>query len=38
MKRKQYTGEFKARVAIEAIKEEKTANEIVGQYEVHFRL
>lgn len=38
MKRKQYTGEFKARVAIEAIKAEMTANEIVGQYKVHFRL
>ncbi|TWU50485.1 hypothetical protein B188_29170 [Candidatus Brocadiaceae bacterium B188] len=32
MERKQYNGEFKARVAIEAIKGEKTANEIAGQY------
>lgn len=35
MERKQYNGEFKARVAIEAIKGEKTANELAGQYGVH---
>ena len=35
MERKQYNGEFKARVAIEAIKGEKTANEIAGQCGVH---
>ena len=29
MERKQYNGEFKARVAIEAIKGEKTVNELV---------
>ena len=35
MSRKHYNGEFKARVAIEAIKGEKTANEITGQYGIH---
>ncbi len=41
MERKQYAGEFKERVAIEAIKGEKgekgekAANEIAGQYGVH---
>ena len=35
MVRKHYNGEFKARVAIAAIKGEKTANEIAGEYGVH---
>jgi putative transposase len=35
MKRKRYGKEFKARVALEAIKGEKTANELVAEYEVH---
>lgn len=34
-KRKQYPKEFKARVAMEAIKEEKTIAEISSEYEVH---
>ena len=35
MERKQYNGEFKARIAVEAIKGEKTANEIAGENGVH---
>jgi transposase-like protein len=35
MKRKQYSKDFKARVALEAIKGQKTANELAGEYEVH---
>lgn len=35
MERKRYNAEFKAKVAIEAIKGEKTANEIAGEYGVH---
>jgi len=35
MERKRYSGEFKAKVAIEAIKGEKTASEIAGEYGVH---
>ena len=34
-KRRQFTAEFKARVAIEAIKGQKTIQEIVAHYEVH---
>lgn len=34
-KRKQYPKEFKARVALEAVKEEKTIAEISSEYEVH---
>ena len=33
--RKRYDGAFKARVAVEAIKGEKTLNEIAGLYGVH---
>lgn len=35
MQRKQYSGEFKAKVALEAIKGLKTLNELASQYEVH---
>jgi transposase-like protein len=34
-KRRTYDDNFKARVALEAIKGEKTISEIAGQYEVH---
>jgi len=34
-KRKVYDNNYKARVALEAIKGEKTISEIAGQYEVH---
>ena len=35
MKRKEYGGEFKARVALAAIKGEKTINEISSVYGIH---
>lgn len=35
MERKHYSVEFKAKVAIEAIRGEKTVNELVGEYGVH---
>jgi len=35
MKRQRYSKEFKAKVALDAIKGQKTANEIAGEYEVH---
>jgi len=35
MKRKRYSKEFKARVALEAIKGQKTASEIASEYGVH---
>ncbi len=34
-KRRQFTAEFKARVAIEAIKGQKTIQEIAAHYQVH---
>lgn len=34
-KRKQYSPQFKAKVALEAIRGEKTVSEIASQYEVH---
>ena len=35
MKRKSYSKEFKAKVALEALKGQKTANEIASEYGVH---
>ena len=34
-KRKQYSPQFKAKVALEAIRGEKTVSELASQYEVH---
>ena len=34
-KRKQYSKQFKFRVALEAVKEQKTINEIASAYQVH---
>lgn len=34
-KRRKHTAKFKARVALEAIKEQKTANEIASAHEIH---
>ena len=34
-KRKQYSRQFKFRVALEAVKEQKTINEIASAYQVH---
>jgi len=34
-KRKQYKADFKARVALAAIKAEQTVNELAGHYEIH---
>lgn len=33
--RKTYSGKFKGKVALEAVKEEKTIAELASQYEVH---
>jgi transposase-like protein len=33
--RRQYTGQFKFRVALEALQETKTISEIASQYEIH---
>lgn len=33
--RKKHTAQFKARVALEALKERKTANQIASEYQVH---
>ena len=38
MKRKRYSKDFKARVAVEAIKDQKTANELASEYEIHASL
>lgn len=35
MQRKRHSADFKARVALEAIKENKTLNELAKEYEVH---
>ena len=35
MKHKQHSKEFKAKVALEALKGQKTVNEIAAEYEVH---
>ena len=35
MKRKRYTNNFKARVALDAIKGQKTVNELASEYGVH---
>ena len=35
MQRKSFTAEFKAKVALEALRSEKTVNERAGAYEVH---
>lgn len=34
-KRTRYSEEFKAKVAIEAVKEQRTINDIAGQYQIH---
>ena len=34
-KKRSYSAEFKARVALEALKEEKTINEIASHYGIH---
>lgn len=35
MKRSRYSGELKAKVALEAIRGQKTVNQIASEYEVH---
>jgi transposase-like protein len=35
MQRKKFTGEFKSKIALEAIREQKTINEIASKYEVY---
>ena len=34
-KRKKHSGEFKAKVALEAVKGSRTLNELAGHFEVH---
>jgi transposase-like protein len=34
-KRKRYSAEFKAKVALEALKEQKTLTELSNQYQIH---
>jgi len=34
-KRTRYSEDFKAKVAIETLKEQKTINEIAGEYQIH---
>lgn len=34
-RRKSYTGQFKGKVALEALKGDKTVSELASQYEVH---
>lgn len=36
--KRQFTKEFKSKVALEAVKEEKTISEIASKYEVHTNL
>jgi putative transposase len=35
VKRKQHSAEFKAKVALEALKGRRTINEIAGEYQIH---
>lgn len=35
MKRKQHSKEFKAKVALEALKGQKTSNELASEFEIH---
>jgi transposase len=35
MQRKRFTAEFKAKVALEALRSEKAVNELAGAYDVH---
>ena len=35
MQRKSFTAEFKAKVALEALRSEKAVNELAGAYDVH---
>jgi len=34
-KRKRYSAEFKAKVAVDALKEQKTLTELANQYQIH---
>ena len=34
-KRKRYSAEFKAKVAVDALKEQKTLSELASQYQIH---
>ncbi|MFH1077193.1 MAG: hypothetical protein V1753_10270 [Pseudomonadota bacterium] len=36
--RRKHTPLFKAKVALEAIKEQKTAAELASQYQVHYKI